>query len=384
MSKLRTKVLTFLGGTLGVPLAASACRKCNVTVRRLQGALEFEKETQVLRLELKHAFFASAICEAFDSFAKVLPATERNGKRVVDFTTNPNAVNFARSCLQHGAKLESREGNFWIIKDDRAMILSPGHLVYAVDMARTFDLYFAPLVPHQRDGLRVLDYSQPGILQKYAKSGLEFEMASFPEEEEAIEAYFRHYRPKPGDLVFDMGAHCGVSTYHLAKLVGPEGKVIAFEPDPGNFSILKRNLERHGLENVLPQNMAIAGKTGKLAFNAEGTLGSSLSSLMQRDSVGSTVTVDAITLQDAFIRWGAPAYCKVDIEGAEIEVLESASSVLSGASIHFAFDTHHPRADGTFTDKPVEKILTSYGYEVHSETQPMTTTWAWPGTRPAA
>jgi len=57
-------------------------------------------------------------------------------------------------------------------------------------------------------------------VQRYAKSGLEFEMASFPEEEDAIEEYFRWYRPKSGDLVFDMGAHCGVSTYWLSKLVG--------------------------------------------------------------------------------------------------------------------------------------------------------------------
>jgi hypothetical protein len=56
-------------------------------------------------------------------------------------------------------------------------------------MAERFELYFDPLVPRKQDGLMILDYSRPGTVQRYAKSGLDFEMASFPEEEEAIEEY---------------------------------------------------------------------------------------------------------------------------------------------------------------------------------------------------
>jgi FkbM family methyltransferase len=258
------------------------------------------------------------------------------------------------------------------------MVLARKHLVYAPDMAEKFDLYFSPLVPEKRDGMEVLDFSQPGKLQTYKKSGLQFEMASFPEEEEAIEEYFKWYRPQAGDLVFDMGAHCGVSTYHLSKLVGQQGHVVCFEPDPVNFAILQRNIERHRMANVTAVNLAIAGTNGKLAFNSEGTIGSSLVSLLGRESAGSVLMVDAITLQDAFDQYGVPAFCKIDIEGAEVDVIAKSAELLRGCKTQFALDTNHPKADGQCTDKEIEALFRSYGYEVLSEANPLLTTWARP------
>jgi FkbM family methyltransferase len=258
------------------------------------------------------------------------------------------------------------------------MILAAKHLVYAFDMARNFELYFSPLIPEKREDLLVLDYSRPGIVHRYAKSGVSFEMASFPEEEDAIEEYFRWYRPKAGDLVFDIGAHCGVSSYHLSKQVGPTGRVICFEPDPVNFAILQRNVERHGLTNVRALNLAIAGESGKLAFNSEGTIGSSLQSLLLRESVGSTVTVDAITLSEAFERFGTPAFCKIDIEGAETQAIASAGHAIQESGTFFAVDTHHPKKDGTMTSQEIEYLFRSFGYDATSEACPFWTTWARP------
>lgn len=329
-------------------------------------------------LSPKHIFFASVVCENFDVFASALPREMRDGVMTADFTSDPYSFNLCRKSLGFGVILQSVDGFFRLKKDKRVMIIAPSHLIYSTDMAERFDLYFSPLVPQERDGELVLDFSRPGNLQRYAKSGLAFEMASFPEEDDAIEEYFKYYRPKPGDLVFDMGAHCGVSTYHLSKLVGQEGKVICFEPDPTNFGILKRNIARHGLTNVIAENAAIAGKTGMLAFNSEGTIGSSLSSLMLRDSVGTTVMVDAMTLANAFERWGVPEFCKIDIEGAEIEVVRSSAELLRRHKSNFAMDTNHPRGDGTTTDKDVESMFRSYGYEAASDANPMLTTWAWP------
>ncbi len=258
------------------------------------------------------------------------------------------------------------------------MILSPRHFVYSWDMTEKFDLYFAPLLPENRDGMLVLDYSKPGKLQTYRSSGLQFEMASFPEEEEAIEEYFKWYRPKPGDTVFDVGAHCGVSTYSLSKLVGDTGKVIAFEPDPVNYSLLKRNIERHGLANVQAKNMAISDTAGRLKFNSEGTIGSSLITKLQRESVGSIVEVDAITLADAFELWGEPAFCKIDIEGSEIDVLANSAETIRNCKAQFAVDTNHPQADGEMTTAFVEAKFREYGYECLSEANPLWTTWARP------
>jgi FkbM family methyltransferase len=340
--------------------------------------VELRQGDRAILLQPKHLFSAAEICENFERLSRVLAVTVRDGVATVDFHRDPNALNIARKCLAQGVEIESREGNVWLRKGEGAMILAPRHFVYAETLAGQFDLYFAPMVPQPRDGVMVVDYSRTGNLQRYAKSGLEFEMASFPEEEDAILEYFEWYRPQPGDLVFDVGAHCGVSTYHLSRLVGPQGKVVAFEPDPLNFELLRRNVERHGLSNVILKNAALAGSSGKLPFNAESTIGSGLASLMLRDSIGETVMVDALTLEDAFAQWGTPNFCKIDIEGAEIEVVASSEEVLRRCKTNFVFDTHHPQANGRMTTGEVERMLRNYGYEVSSEAHPLWTTRARP------
>ena len=57
--------------------------------------------------------------------------------------------------------------------------------------------------------------------------------------------------PQPGDVVWDVGAHAGLSAYHLAQMVGPSGKVYAFEPDAINYEFMVRNIETHQLANVM-------------------------------------------------------------------------------------------------------------------------------------
>ena len=104
--------------------------------------------------------------------------------------------------------------------------------------------------------------------------------------------------------------------------------MIAFEPDPVNFSFLVRNIDRHKLTNVTPVQAAIAGKAGRAAFNCEGATGSGLARHIDRASVGNIVMVDALSLEDAFTRWGNPQFCKIDIEGAEVEVIASAQLFL--------------------------------------------------------
>jgi FkbM family methyltransferase len=351
-----------------------------IAVRRKGDIAEIRKNDRVIRLRSRQVRRAPEICRHFELYRHVMPVAEENGVEITDFTTNPTGIFLEHLCLKAGVNIERRDDAIWLRKDRRVMILAVRHFIYCPTLAERFDLYFNPLVPREQDGLLILDYSRPGTVQRYARSGLEFEMASFPEEEEAIDEYFRWYRPRPGDLVFDLGAHCGVSTYALSRLAGSAGRVIAFEPDPLNYSILLRNIERHRLTNVLAVNVAIAGKTGQLRFNCEGTIGSGLTSAVGRESVGSTLMVDAVTLADAFEKWGVPAFCKIDIEGAEIEVLEAAKEALTGHATQLAIDTNHPQANGKLTDRPVANILRSCGYQVLSEARPLMTTWARPGT----
>jgi FkbM family methyltransferase len=284
-----------------------------------------------------------------------------------------------RKCRKFGAKLTSRGSFLSLRTGNREMRLAPKHFVYAPDMAERFDIYFSPLVPTEIDGVSVLDFSKPGILQTYRSSGIQFKFSSFPEEDEAIESYFHWYAAQPGETIFDVGAHCGVSAYYFSKLVGPTGRVVAFEPDPVNYSLLVDNIERHHLTNVVPLQIAISDRPGDAEFSSEGTIGSKLMQHATRMSVGTVVVVKAITLVDAFEQWGPPSFCKIDIEGAEIAVISASRDLLRRVSCQFALDTNH-LVDGRFTDRAVEKLFRECGYESISSIFGMKTTWARPAT----
>jgi FkbM family methyltransferase len=72
----------------------------------------------------------------------------------------------------------------------------------------------------------------------------------------------KFFNPKKGWTVVDAGAFIGWYTLIASKRVGVEGKVVAIEPEPRNFSILLKNIRDNGLRNVIPLNLALSDKDG--------------------------------------------------------------------------------------------------------------------------
>ncbi len=283
------------------------------------------------------------------------------------------------ACRRDGARLTFSDRCIDVVKGQRVIRLSKKHMPYVLDMSKAFDHYFEPVVPESVNGQVRVDYSRPRLHQ-YKESGLEFELSSFPEEASALEGYFRWYRPRTGDLIFDLGAYCGVSTYHFAKLVGAGGRVYAFEPDTTSYDLLLRNIARHNLSNVIALDIGVSGKSGPAEFHSEGALGSGLARSLTRAAAGTVTTVTTITFEEACQRYGMPAFVKVDIEGAEIEMLEAARPIVKANAIHFALDTNH-YVDGKLTYTAVEQIFRDCGYEVWSSDESgFMTTWARPAT----
>src|SRR2546422_5286600 len=68
---------------------------------------------------------------------------------------------------------------------------------------------------------------------------------------------------KTGDVVLDIGAHIGYYTLMFAELVGPHGKVFAFEPVPSNFALLQKNVQFNGYHSVALIQKAVSDKEGK-------------------------------------------------------------------------------------------------------------------------
>ncbi len=149
----------------------------------------------------------------------------------------------------------------------------------------------------------------------------------------------------PGDVCVDIGAHIGYYTLLASKLVGPGGKVYAFEPSPGAFRALEQNLVRNGVTNVMPLNVAAGahGSTGTLYELAEGSSGNSSLSprLLESPHAGTAdeytpveveiCAADSRVPPDEFAR---VRMIKVDVEGYEVEALRGVERILAvGAPI---------------------------------------------------
>jgi FkbM family methyltransferase len=200
------------------------------------------------------------------------------------------------------------------------------------------------------------------------RNGLSFELMGLPEEQAAIDEYLRIW--DGGGVVFDLGAYCGVTAYHFAKRAEV---VISVEPDPNNYSCLADNVKRHELKNVTCRQLAISSKNGSEQFSAEGNLGSSLSRL--NPGKCNRIEVETVTLESILMQYCPnPSLVKMDIEGAEIEVLEGSKDLLSDLhSTRFVVDNCH-FVDGKSVREPLERIFKSVGYK--TETNPICT-WAW-------
>ena len=280
-------------------------------------------------------------------------------------------------CLRNGCWLH-REGETFVLKRGvRQIRISRQHLLFSIDTARHFDTYFSQVIPEQKGSQLEANYSERRL--HTLANGLQFELTSMPEETSAFDAYFRFHRPETGDVVFDIGAYCGIFTFALSQAVGPQGKVIAFEPDPLNFASLRRNIARHQLSNVTLTQVAVSDNNGVAAFNSDGSLGSALTLSLSRPPTQETIEVRTITFESACAEFGVPSFVKIDAEGAEIEILSGAKTFIQSHPIHFVLDTNHMR-DGLMTRTAVEELLKSCGYKVTSDldSDGFMTTWASP------
>jgi len=267
-------------------------------------------------------------------------------------------------CRRFGTKVTFEKEVVSIRKGERVILINAKLFIYAEALSRMFDVFFSAVRPAECGGLQVVDYSKPQL--HTLANGLQFEFSSFPEEIEATEGYVRQYKPKAGDVVYDLGAHCGLSAFHFSKMVGSTGRVVCFEPDPANLELLKRNVARHHLENVTIVPSAVGGSEGTAWFSAEGTISSGIASYINRAPAGKLIEVPMTKLGTAFHRYGVPNFCKMDIEGAEIDVLKGACAELSDKNINFAIDTAHV-VEGNNTASRLEEIFRSIGYEAETE-----------------
>jgi len=138
---------------------------------------------------------------------------------------------------------------------------------------------------------------------------------------------------RAGMTVLDVGAHVGQYTLLASGIVGPAGRVIAFEPHPVLGRVLERNVTRAGCQNVtvLPVALSRASGAGTLVLHPPDNFGGS--SLRPDDASArhARATVEVTTLDKALDRLGGPPVdlVKIDVEGAELDVIDGARGTLA-------------------------------------------------------
>ena len=134
----------------------------------------------------------------------------------------------------------------------------------------------------------------------------------------------------PGDVFYDIGAAVGFFTVLGARLVGPGGRVCAFEPLPANAAALRHNVALNGFDQVAVIEAAVGRSAGTavLELSAEPTwarLASPASAGAERSTTVRVVSVDELLASGEL---PPPTLVKIDVEGAELEVIGGMTAAL--------------------------------------------------------
>ncbi len=124
----------------------------------------------------------------------------------------------------------------------------------------------------------------------------------------------------PGETVLDIGANAGLISRHFAHCVGPGGRVLAFEPEPGNVDALKFNLRRLPWACVYEMALSDTNEVATFYLNCVSGTGNSLvpHALGTREIKVRCQTLDEFLAKNQDVR---PDWIKIDVEGAEPRVL---------------------------------------------------------------
>ena len=134
---------------------------------------------------------------------------------------------------------------------------------------------------------------------------------------------------KPGQVVLDIGANIGYYTLLFARLVGESGKVFAFEPDPANYELLRKNVRANGYHNVVFVRKAVADSSGPLSLYLCPDNKGDHRAFDSHDGRPS-IPIEATSLDEYFDGYDGPIdFIKMDIQGSEGRALRGMKGLLA-------------------------------------------------------
>ena len=141
---------------------------------------------------------------------------------------------------------------------------------------------------------------------------------------------------KPGQNFVDIGANIGYYSIIASKLVGNKGKVIAFEPEPLNFSILKNNIELNHLDNITAINCGLGSEAGKFSlFISPENRGDHRS--FNSDHNRQAIDIDIRTGDKVFCENESPLhFIKIDTQGFEANIIKGFQESIEKNAAHLS------------------------------------------------
>ena len=152
---------------------------------------------------------------------------------------------------------------------------------------------------------------------------------------------------EPGSVFYDVGAHVGIVSLFAARLVGTKGAVFAFEACPDNAERIKENVRRNMFDQIQVVPCAVWSSAGHLRFERASAQSSrNQGAIATGPPVGSenTIEVEAIALNDFAQAHPAPTLIKIDVEGAEADVLRGSEEIFARSKPVLICEVHHGQA----------------------------------------
>lgn len=147
--------------------------------------------------------------------------------------------------------------------------------------------------------------------------------------------------------IIDCGANWGLSILYFKELY-PEAHIVALEADPFIFQQLENNIKSFELKNIELINKAVWINNKEVQFSSEGAMGGTLASLGIREK--NVKIVSAIRLKELIEQYNSIDFLKIDIEGAEYEVIKDCSDSLANVSNLFIEYHSPPQSEQTLDE----------------------------------
>lgn len=191
------------------------------------------------------------------------------------------------------------------------------------------------------------------------------------------DVFFANYRPpvlvpvlqavlRPGNVFFDVGANIGLYSLWAAKLVGPQGKILAFEPVPQTGDWLQEILDQNHATNVSVIRKAASDVAGSVTMKTTAHA-SGLSRVVEERLIGSEYLEVSTLRLDELDSITPPSLVKIDVEGFEGAVVAGMYGLLTSVRPAVVFEAPGFGGGGENTNEVVSQF-NQHGYCIWSLT----------------